>query len=402
MTVGDRLLLSGRTCRSNRRIRDTAATADTALSCDRALFHAVEDVKSLDADASPLQIVHDGAARGQGAAADDGGLPRQEDAVVPVLALRPGESPRLRGQNKAHIARLAEVEAPLPPILVERGSMKVVDGMHRLIAASLKGRETIDVKYFEGSPAEAFLRAVAENVAHGLPLSQADRRAAAARIIRSHPHMSDRAIGATVGVAARTVAALRRCSTDAVPQLNRRVGQDGRVRPLNGAEGRQRAAELLRQNPRATLREVAQGAGVSPATARDVRKRLERGEDPAPTRPAAALARVPAPGGQVDGLRVAPSRQASPPPRSAMEKLLRDPSLRQNDMGRRLLRWLHQNAMSPQDRSAFLAAVPIHSAAMVAQLARHYAQMWLAFAEELDARVRSFDLQLDQKKNVSL
>jgi ParB-like chromosome segregation protein Spo0J len=57
--------------------------------------------------------------------------------------------------------------------------MRVIDGMHRLMAASLQGRESIDVMFFHGSEIDVFLRAVQENITHGLPLSQADRRAAA-------------------------------------------------------------------------------------------------------------------------------------------------------------------------------------------------------------------------------
>ena len=146
--------------------------------------------------------------------------------AVPILSLRPGDSPRLEGEDKAHVARLVEAEAELPPILVERRTMRVIDGMHRLLAASLNGQETVDVVFFEGSQAEAFLRAVEANVAHGLPLSQADRRAAATRIVTSNPQLSDRAIGHSTGLAAKTVAAIRR-SADAV-QLNARVGRDGR------------------------------------------------------------------------------------------------------------------------------------------------------------------------------
>jgi hypothetical protein len=57
----------------------------------------------------------------------------------------------------------------LPPLLVDRRSMRVIDGMHRLMAALLKKRETIDVEFFDGSYADAFLLAVEANVAHGLP-----------------------------------------------------------------------------------------------------------------------------------------------------------------------------------------------------------------------------------------
>jgi hypothetical protein len=60
--------------------------------------------------------------------------------------------------------------------------MRVIDGMHRLLAASMNGRDTIEIRLSDGSPQDAFLRAVEANVTHGLPLSQADRRAAAKRI----------------------------------------------------------------------------------------------------------------------------------------------------------------------------------------------------------------------------
>lgn len=193
-----------------------------------------------------------------------------EVVTVPVLALRAAGSPRLNGEDKAHIARLAETETPLPPILVNRRTMRVIDGMHRLMAASLQGRETIDVIFIDGSEAGIFVRAVQENIAHGLPLSQADRRAAAERIIASHPHMSDRAIGHSADLAAKTVAGIRKRSSEDLPQSNARVGRDGRVRPLNSGEGRRRAAELLVQQPEASLRDVARAAGISPATVLDV------------------------------------------------------------------------------------------------------------------------------------
>jgi ParB-like chromosome segregation protein Spo0J len=113
--------------------------------------------------------------------------------------------------------------------------MRVVDGMHRVMAASLQGREAIDVIFLDGSEADIFLRAVQENIAHGLPLSRADRRAAAERIIASHPHMSDRAIGHSVGLAAKIVADIRRRrSSEDLSQLSARVGRDGRVRPVEG------------------------------------------------------------------------------------------------------------------------------------------------------------------------
>lgn len=342
-------------------------------------------------EAGSLRSTLNGAAPGPAGMSTPAEVSRRGIVTVPILALLPGESPRLEGEDKAHIARLAEAEGPLPPVLVDRRSMRVIDGMHRLMAALSKGRETIDVEFFDGPASDAFLRAVEENVTHGLPLSQADRRAAAARIVASHPHLSDRAVAQAAGLAARTVAGIRRRSSDTLPHLNARVGRDGRVRPLDGMAGRRRVAELLAEHPGASLREVARGAGVSPATAHDVRKRLERGEAPAPARPGAngSCAESAEPG-PVASPRTRPPPQV-PPPALVLEKLLRDPSLRHKEQGRRLLRLLHQNATELQEWPGVIASVPPHCSAVVVQLARHYSQMWLNFAEELDEQAQAAD-----------
>jgi ParB-like chromosome segregation protein Spo0J len=318
----------------------------------------------------------------------DGKTSVRTSVTVPVLSLRSGDSPRLTGEDKAHIARLAECETPLPPIIVSRRTMQVIDGMHRLMAASLRGQETVEVEFFDGGLAAAFLLAVKSNTTHGLPLSLADRRAAAARIISIYPYMSDRAVGETAGLAARTVAAIRRRSTDALPQLRARIGRDGKARPLNAAEGRLRAAALLTQHPDASLREVARGAGVSPATARDVRQRLERGEEPAPGRPENAHSSGAGPVGQRDQKDPAAAPVASA---ALVTKLLRDPSLRHSEQGRRLLQLLQLNAAGAQEWPGMVAALPPHGKATARKLARQYGLMWLEIAQELEARARIVD-----------
>jgi Homeodomain-like domain/ParB-like nuclease domain len=341
------------------------------------------------------QLASNGSAPGSGARGQTAGTATAA-VTVPVFSLRPADSPRLNGEDKSHIARLAEIETTLPPILVDRHSMRVIDGMHRLMAASLRGRDTIDVRFFDGSEADVFLRAVQENVTHGLPLSQADRRAAAERIIASHPHMSDRAISQAAGLAAKTVAAIRKRSTDGVLQSNARVGRDGKVRPLDSAQRRKRAAELLAQQPGASLRDVARVAGISPATVLDVRKRLERGDPPALGKPDAARNAVTS-GGEALGLTPGPgsrraSRSATPlDPTAVVEKLLRDPSLRLNEQGKEMLRLLHVNALGAEQLPCVATAVPPHCVAIIVQLARQYARMWQDFARELDGRARIVD-----------
>lgn len=337
--------------------------------------------------------------------------PEQQAVPVPLMSIQPGDSPRLNGEDKAHIARLAETDSELPPILVDRRTMRVIDGMHRLMAASLKGYETIRVVFFEGNEADMFLRSVEENVTHGLPLSQADRRAAAERIIESQPQMSDRAIGQSTGLAAKTVAAIRRRSGGDSPQLTERIGRDGRARPLDSGERRRRAAEILAEQPEASLRDVAKAAGISPATVLDVRKRVERGEPPVPVRPGTPPNRgtaveadsryPPADGGDgaVAPLRpsgttrtVEPPRRAeAPTPATTVEKLLRDPSLRNSESGRQMLRLLHTTAASADQLPDLSTVVPPHCVLMVAQVARQYAEMWQSLASELNRRARVID-----------
>ena len=199
---------------------------------------------------------------------------------IPISFLRPGYSPRSNGEDENHIRILAESgPSSLPPILVHKTSMRVIDGMHRLRAAMLNGCDRIDVEYFDGSDEEAFCRAVELNVSHGLPLSLTDRKTAAARILAWRPELSDRATAAVTGLSPKTVAVIRRRACEGVPQRRERLGSDGRRRPLNGVEGRRRAAEVIVGRPEASLREIAATAGISPGTARRVREQLAAGRD---------------------------------------------------------------------------------------------------------------------------
>ncbi|MCC8251529.1 ParB/RepB/Spo0J family partition protein [Saccharothrix luteola] len=312
------------------------------------------------------------------------------DAVVPLTALLPADSPRLGGSDETHSALLAEADAELPPILVHRKTMRVVDGMHRLRAAELRGASDIRVRFFDGDEHEAFVLAVKANTTHGLPLSLADRKTAAVRIMTSHPQWSDRAVAVAVGLARRTIARIRSRSTGGVSQLNSRVGLDGRARPLSSANGRRQAGELFEQRPGATLREVASASGISLATARDVRERIRHGEDPVPpgVRRAGGVARA------ADGRRGPKQVDGVAEPidlASAFHRLASDPSLRLSDAGRRLLRWLNAsaNAVGREERGDLLDAVPSYCVPVVAGLAREYARMWHEVADELDHRGRS-------------
>jgi ParB-like chromosome segregation protein Spo0J len=313
----------------------------------------------------------------------------QPIVAVPVAALRPADSPRFGAPDADHARILADVEEDLPPILVRRATMRVIDGMHRLLAAELRGDNTINVRFFEGGEGEAFLLAVRANIAHGLPLKIAERRAAANRIVQARPEMSDRSIAGVVGLAAKTVAGIRRSATGDVPHLDARVGRDGRVRPLSSAEGRRLAGELLAKHPDSSLRTIARGAGISVGTARDVRERLRRGENPAPPRQHRR-----AESAEADRT----DRASAGSPRrtvevvdhsSTLETLRRDPSLVYSAAGRSLLRWLGVRLVGKADWEQILPSIPPHCAIVVARMARGSAMAWTDFAEALERHAES-------------
>ncbi|MGH3571245.1 MAG: ParB/RepB/Spo0J family partition protein [Pseudonocardiaceae bacterium] len=281
-------------------------------------------------------------------------------ARVTIDSLRPADSPRLSGVNVEHIHVLAQSEEQFPPIIVHRPTMRVIDGMHRLRAVMLRGGSHIDVQFIDGDEKDAFVLGVRANVTHGLPLSLADRKTAAARVIRSHPQWSDRAIARTVGLSHKTVSVLRRCPTGEIPQSDHRVGCDGRTRPTSIAEARKVAGELMADNPDASLREVATIAGISPETVRDVRARLDR----RPRR------------GSQAGKRPTVTDRAV-----IVQNLQKDPSLRFSATGRVLLRLLHANTLTEQEWQRLVDNVPAYSADLIAAAARQCSGAWQKFAD---------------------
>jgi hypothetical protein len=73
---------------------------------------------------------------------------------VAVRLLLPGDSPRLAGEMGSHAA-LMVTASDLPPLVVHRPSMKIIDGMHRLSAARLRNQDTVEARFFDGTADEA-------------------------------------------------------------------------------------------------------------------------------------------------------------------------------------------------------------------------------------------------------
>jgi ParB-like chromosome segregation protein Spo0J len=285
--------------------------------------------------------------------------------LVDLDDLCEGGSPRVAGVDEAHVGVLAEVLDSVPPICVHRQTLRVIDGVHRVRAARALGRTRLPARLVDGPSADAFVEAVRANTAHGLPLSLADRKAATTTILRTHPHWSDRMIAEVVGLSARTVAAMR----TGIPAGDglARTGRDGRMRPVDPVARNRAAARLLEENPGLSLRQVARLAGISPETARAVKARLARGEDPA--------------GGHREP--TAPPSQPRPDWSTVVRRLRADPSVRLTETGRALLRLMDVHAHNADHWQTIASGVPPHCRSSVAAVAGEFARAWHEFADQL-------------------
>jgi ParB-like chromosome segregation protein Spo0J len=286
-----------------------------------------------------------------------------------VDALSPGFSPRLAGEDEGNVRLLAEVDGPLPPLLVHRTTNRVIDGMHRLLVARLRGAETVNVRYYDGDAGSAFVLAVQANVAHGLPLSLSDRKAAAQRIVDAYPDWSDRRVADIAGLSDKTVAGIRRTQGRHPGEVaERREGNDGRRRPIDASSRRAEVTRILAESPDSSLRRVAERAGVSPETVRSIRARLAADREGTGRRSAAGT----------------PTRGLDP--QQSLQVLLRDPAFRSTDSGRTLLRVLSTLTLLGGDHTQLVHSVPAHDLDQFRRLALAHAEIWRSLAEQAAER----------------
>jgi ParB-like chromosome segregation protein Spo0J len=107
---------------------------------------------------------------------------------VRLESLRRGFSARSGPEDVKHAQVLVEAFEKLPPIIVHRPTMAVIDEHHRVLAARMLQRPTMPAVFFDGDEDEAYVEAVRHNVAHGRPLNIQEREHAASRLIASHPN----------------------------------------------------------------------------------------------------------------------------------------------------------------------------------------------------------------------
>ncbi|CAM5551566.1 hypothetical protein SFUMM280S_09638 [Streptomyces fumanus] len=150
------------------------------------------------------------------------------------------------------------------------------------------------------------------------------------------------------------------------------------MRPVNNAIGRERAGKIIRENPGLSLRQIARVAGISPETARDVRNRIRRGEEPLPqprTKPRPRRARQPEDTGLPLGGGAAPAAAAAETRTAAervseVNRLKADPAMRFSETGRTLLRMLNIHILTGAEWQEIIDNVPPHARKIVAGLAR--------------------------------
>ena len=300
------------------------------------------------------------------------------DAEVPLDALHVGPSLRIEGLDPRHVATLAELAGAWPPIVVRRDDHSVVDGQHRVAAARRLGLASLQVRWFDGSPDDAFVEFVRCNVGHGLPLGLSERRSAVSRILCSHPERSDRSVASVCGVSPKTVARLRDELARSAPQLVpvRRVGRDGRARPIDPAELRARITEELERRPEASLRSIAAAVGSSPETVRSVRGK-QQAIDRGSVNPELASVDTEA---TVLGLL---TRRAH-----AGHRLEGDQAFTTREGGSEFIDWFDSTAVEPADQWTHIGSVPRSRIYEVADEARRRATFWSHFADSLEGQVR--------------
>jgi ParB-like chromosome segregation protein Spo0J len=309
-----------------------------------------------------------------------GAVDRLPEVNTPIASLVPGFHLRATGVDAAHAQMLADVAASagLPPILVQKEGARVIDGMHRIEAARLRGAWSIKARIIDCTDKEALVLAIRSNTLHGLPLSRADRICGAKRILAAHPDWSDRAVAEVSGLSAKSVASLRSGSDVQLRQW-KRLGRDGRRRPLVPGEGRRRAAEYIAAHPEASVRQIASEVDVSVGTAQKVRESLRS----VPQRP-------PGGDGQVRPIASAPRSRPARLHTLAWAvvapKLTGDPAVRYSEGGRAFLRWMGLHSTQADEWREFVDAIPAHWLDDVRWIALTMSNEWRQFAEWIESR----------------
>jgi ParB-like chromosome segregation protein Spo0J len=297
-----------------------------------------------------------------------------EVASVPVERLLVGFSPRRRGTSSSHVEQLVESGGAWPPILVQRSTMKVIDGAHRLAAARVLGCTTLGVVFFDGNDDEALVEAIRRNRNHGLPLTLQDRKAAARDLLARHPDWSNGRVAEICSLSPKTVANQRLQTSVVTPFVGAaaasqsRLGRDGRLRPVPSTAVRARIAQAITYHPDASLRAIATATHTSPETVRSVRRSLQQASTVQGAAPLPAI----------------PTRITNPARSSPWS---RDSAFESTPEGATFAAWFESTQVDETALFEHPAAVPISRVYGVIDEAHRRAQFWATFADRLARRI---------------
>lgn len=227
--------------------------------------------------------------------------------------------------------------------------------------------------------AEARAEFESRSVTAGTPLTAEDRRLGAMHVLDDQPNWSDRRIAHLCGVSPKLVARLRHdASTNTVAGAReKRIGRDGRARPLKPGAIRDDIADAIRQSPCASLRAIAAELGVSPETVRSVRGELALSDEPTeqPQVHAAHLEVT-----SIERLMARRAGQVEPAPWREGN------AFGSSEGGSSFVDWLE--ATSTAGGCGRASEVPLSRVYEIADEARRRAAFWTQFADSLERRPR--------------
>jgi ParB-like chromosome segregation protein Spo0J len=138
-----------------------------------------------------------------------------DDALLSIEELLALERFQVRTcENRATITHYAArilAGDVFPPILVAQlpDRKVLIDGHHRLAAYAMAKSTNIRIRYVTLCESDLLESAISANSAHGLPLSRAERRSFASRLLAAAPGKSNREIAKMTGVDEKTIRRLR-------------------------------------------------------------------------------------------------------------------------------------------------------------------------------------------------
>ena len=175
------------------------------------------------------------------------------------------------------------------------------------------------------------------------------------------PHLSDRSLSNACGLAPGTVAKIRTRATDHLGPSRTRLGRDGRTRPVNPREQRERVSEALAREPGASDRSIAREIGCAVSTVRSA-----RGESPA--RHLQDFGSSPAKAGQLE--------------------MVADRAFCGDENRERFARWFDAREMSDDDWASLVDALPRNRLYEIALQARQRSCSRTRLADALEEQAR--------------